>query len=124
MIGITPDWFIERQRMRCPPKTRVPRTCFGRDGYPSLGLADQNHADNHGDEQHAQDQKFSILLAAPSCSRLSGPAEESERPEAAGENVGHDEKTDAVADAVFVDLLADPHQRMVPVVMVKVPGPE
>ena len=85
-------------------------------GNPPLPLADKHDAGDHADEKHDQDQEHvhaqlalaaAQLQAAAGHDRLDDFADGAGQP---GQNIAHDQKTDAVADAVLVDLLAQPHE--------------
>ena len=86
-------------------------------GNAALSLGDEHHADDHAHEQHGEDQqRFHADLAAAAAQFEAALLDHGldqiciAGARHAGEDAGHDQQADAVADAVLVDLLAQPHQ--------------
>ncbi len=83
-----------------------------------LGDGDDGHDD--ADEQTDEHEDFfqtDVAAGAAAAQREDGRAQMAllekqalRRVGNAGDDAGHDDEADAVADAVFVDLLADPHE--------------
>ena len=122
MIGMTPAWLtMQRQELAGAAEDAPAADVLGRlrrDAPLPLGDGDDGH--HHGDEQDDQhdDLLEADVLAAAAAQRaddlpveLAGLEEQRRRGRRhAGDDAGHDDEADAVADAVLVDLLADPHQ--------------
>src|SRR5262249_47958223 len=79
----------------------------------ALPLCHVYHARDDSNEQQDQDEDFLRPMLAAAAAEFVGrliPDEIPNHRRHAGQNAGHDEQADPIADAELVDLLADPHQ--------------
>ena len=114
MIGITPAWLTFSGRYcRVPPKTRRPRTCLAdwvgiRRWLSVIAITPTTTATN------SPARSTIVVMPYLPCSGVElGRRVVPQLLQGQGhprQDARHDQEADPVADAVLVDLLADPHQ--------------
>ena len=105
------------QVLPCAAENPTPADVLGAlRGNAPLALADEHDADHHGRQTGAPARARFPSRSGRGCRptrarpRASGRSRLAAGAGHAGEDAGHDQQADAVADAVFVDLFAQPHQ--------------
>ena len=103
-----------------PPKTRRPRTCLadcvGMRRWPLVMATTPTTTATNSTIRTTSFSKLDVAAAAAAerehrLLELAVLEEQRRRRRRhAGDDAGHDDEADAVADAVLVDLLAEPHQ--------------